>query len=144
LAARAWRAFREPSPEALAALRRTDTSALPYLAAAIDRFLQEYPWTRDGLSRSERRLMRLAESGPIGIAAAFPRMHDGEREYYITDLSLAGLVESLSRTSPPLVEVAKVAGGAGRDRWSLQGTVALTDAGREVLAGRRDRVACGT
>ncbi len=141
LAARAWRAFREPSPAALAELRRTDTSALPYLAAAIDRFLQEYPSTRDGLSRSERRLMRLAEGGPIGIAAAFPRMHDGENAYYITDLSLIGLVESLSRTSPPLLEVGD---GAGRGRWSLQGTVTLTEAGREVLAGRRDRVACGT
>jgi hypothetical protein len=141
LAERAWRAFREPNPEALEALRRTDTSALPYLAAAIGRFLQEYPWTRDGLSRSERRLLHLAEGGPIGIAAAFPRMQDGESAYYITDLSLAALVDTLSRTSPPLLAIAD---GAGRDRWSLQGTVVLTDAGREVLTGRRDRVACGT
>ncbi len=42
LAERAWHAFREPTPEALDSLRRTDTSALPFLAAAITRFLQEY------------------------------------------------------------------------------------------------------
>src|SRR5215471_1246189 len=53
LAARAWRAFRQSTPEALEELRRADTSALPYLAPAFDRFLQEYPWRHDGLSRSE-------------------------------------------------------------------------------------------
>lgn len=55
LAALAWQAFRQPTPEALDALCRADTAALPYLAAALARFLQEYPWTRDGLSRTERR-----------------------------------------------------------------------------------------
>ena len=66
LARRAWQAFREPTPEALDELRRGDTSALPYLAASITRFLQEYPWTTDGLSRTERRLLELANG--VGIA----------------------------------------------------------------------------
>jgi hypothetical protein len=57
VARRAWRALREPTPEVLDELRQDDTSALPHLAAAITRFLQEYPWTTDGLSRSERRLL---------------------------------------------------------------------------------------
>jgi hypothetical protein len=137
LAARAWHAFREPTPEAVDNLRRSDTSALPYLAPALQRFLEEYPSTRDGLSRSERRLLRLAEDRPIGVAAAFPRMHDGENAYYITDGSLAELVGVLSRTSPPLIGV------VDGDGVSLRGTVSLTDAGREVLTGRRDRVSCG-
>src|SRR5438876_8443163 len=41
LADLAWRAFREPTPEAVDNLRQRDTTALPYLAAAIARFLQE-------------------------------------------------------------------------------------------------------
>ena len=81
---------------------RGDTSALPFLAAAIARFLQEYPWTGDGLSRSERRLLELANAGPIDLLAAFPRMHDGERAYYITDTSLDELADALSGASPPL------------------------------------------
>lgn len=139
LAERAWQAFREPSPEPLDALRRSDTQAMPFLAAALERFLQEYPWTIDGLSRSERRLLRLAERGPIHVADAFPRMHDDEQAYYITDGSLSDLISALSRTSPPLVTIDREAGADGL----LHGTVALTDAGREVLDGRRDRVACG-
>ena len=116
------------------------TSALPYLAPAVTRFLQEYPWTSDGLSRTERRLLRLADGG-IDIAAAFPRMHEDEDAYYVTDLSLVDLAEALSRTSPPLVALAS-GGGSGRE--SLQGSVTLTELGRAVLAGERDRVeTCG-
>jgi broad specificity phosphatase PhoE len=139
LAERAWRVFREPTPEPLDDLRRSDTRALPFLARALERFLQEYPSTRDGLSRTERRLLRLAADGPMVMNAVFPRMHDDEDAYYVTDLSLAELVETLSRTSPPLIAFESDRNGG--NFW--KGAVALTEAGREVLAGRRDRVACG-
>ena len=140
LAERAWRAFREPTPEPLDAIRGADTIALPYLAPALERFLEEYPSAVDGLSRTERRLLTLAADQPIALRTAFPRMHDGEQAYYITDSSLAELATALSRTSPPLVTIVDEGGGG---EWSLNRTVATTAAGREVLAGRRDRVACG-
>jgi hypothetical protein len=115
---------------------------LPYLAPAISRFLEEYPSTTDGLSRSERRLLRLADRGPIDLAAAFPRMHEDEAVYYITDASLEALAATLSMTSPPLISLARV--GDPTVSFLLQGAVTLTDAGRDVLTGRRDRVAtCG-
>lgn len=140
LAARAWDAFKAPSPEALDDLRRGDTAALPFLARAVTRFLQEYPWTNDGLSRSERRLLQLASDGGVELARVFPRMQEGEDAYYITDGSLAGLADDLSRTSPPLLAVTPTP-SAGTP---LGGSVALTDAGRAVLAGREDRIAlCG-
>jgi len=141
LAERAWLAFREPTPEALDHLREGDTAALPYLAAAIVRFFQEYPWTVDGLSRTERRLLELAAAGTAELSAAFPRMHDGEDAYYITDTSIADLAETLSRTSPPLLTLAT---GRSADGDMPQGSVTLTDAGRAVLSGQQDRIAlCG-
>ena len=140
LAARAWGAFREPTPEALDDLRRSDTSALPFLAAALERFLQEYPSTTDGLSRTERRLLRLAAGGPVQMHSIFPRMHEDEQSYYVTDLTLMVLVETLSRTSPPLIAFAKHP-DHGDNFW--HGSISLTDAGRDALAGRLDRVACG-
>jgi len=139
LADRAWRAFREPTPEALDGLRRSDTTAMPFLAAAIERFLQEYPWTRDGLSRTERRLLQIADRGPVAMSSAFPRMHEDEKAYYIADSELKDLIGTLSRTSPPLVSF--TGEETGRNFW--RGMVGLTDEGRDVLAGRRDRVACG-
>jgi hypothetical protein len=140
LAERAWRVFREPTPEPLDALRRADTSALPYLAPALERFLQEYPAVGDGLSRSERRLLSLAADRAVPLRELFPRMHDGEEVYYITDSSLAELATTLSRTDPPLLTIVA---DYHEGEWSLNRTVATTEAGREVLAGRRDRVACG-
>jgi len=141
LAERAWQAFREPTPEALDNFRQSDTSALPYLAAAITRFLQEYPSSTDGLSRTERRLLGLADGDGISLPKAFPQMYEGEHVYYITDTSLAALAENLSLTSPPLLTL-DLAGTANAQ--GLQGAITLTDTGRAVLAGQLDRVAtCG-
>ena len=135
VAQRAWHAFRESTPEALDALRREDTSALPYLAAALTRFLEEYPWTTDGLSRTERRLLHLASADGITLFDAFPRMHDDEDAYYVTDLSLAGMAEALSRTSPPLLTLtAEEAPYA-----PLAVRVTLTTTGAAILAGKQDR-----
>jgi hypothetical protein len=141
LAELAWQAFREPTPEALDNLRQTDTGALPYLAAAVTRFLQDYPWTTDGLSRTERRFLELAGAGNVGLWAAFPRMHDDEDVYYITDTSVADLADALSRTSPPLLMLLR---GPIADGEPLHGSVSLTATGRAVLDGRQDRIAaCG-
>lgn len=136
LAGQAWRVFREPTPEPLDRLRESDTSALPYLASAITGFLREYPWTTDGLSRSERRLLQVAAAGSLTLASAFPRMDDGQRAYYVTDTSLNGLADELTLTTPPLLTAS--------DGDMLRRTVAITETGRELLAGRLDRVAvCG-
>jgi hypothetical protein len=136
LAERAWHAFREPTPEALDTLRREDTSALPYLSAAVTRLLQEYPWTIDGLSRSERRLLELANGGGIALRKAFPQMHKDEQAYYITDSSLAEMAEELSRASPSLL----TRDLPDPDGHPLQAIVTLTETGRSVLAGRLDRI----
>ena len=141
LAARAWEAFRAPTPEALNALRATDTTALPFLAPAIVRFLEEYPWTIDGLSRTERRLLELADHGELDLTAAFPRMHHDEDAYYVSDLSLMALAESLSATSPPLLTLRD---GRTPGDQTLQGTITLTDMGRAILRRTGDKVAtCG-
>lgn len=130
VAQRAWRAFREPTPLPIDELRRDDITALPYLSRALTRLLQEYPSARDGLSRTERRLLELTAQRPIHARTAFPRMHDGEDAYYISSETFADVIETLSRTTPPLVT-------------DDDDAMRATDAGREVLSGRRDRVACG-
>ena len=45
---------------ALTGIPQFRQSAMPYLGRALERFLENYPSTRDGLSRSERRLLQLA------------------------------------------------------------------------------------
>ena len=89
---------------ALQAFLRRDTTALPFLAAALQRYLEEAPG-RDGLTRSERRLLEQLSRGPLDIHAAWAGMHDGERAYYITDSSFWTLVRGLAERSPALITV---------------------------------------
>jgi hypothetical protein len=141
LARRAWQAFRAPTPDAIDALLRDDTSALPFLATALRRLLQDYPWTTDGLSRTERRLLQLASGDGIALWKAFPRMHEGEPAYHIGDTSLADIAATLAQASPALLTLER---STDPDAHVLHASVALTDTGRSVLAGELDRVvACG-
>jgi hypothetical protein len=139
LAAAAWDAFRSPDPRRIEELLRDDTSALPFLAPAFQRYLEEFPSTVDGLSRSERRLLELVTNGPAEIRDMFPLMHRGETAFYITDGAFWTLLCDLRSLSPPLLAV--TADGWEREQLP-RGTVALTDTGREVLAGTIDRIRC--
>lgn len=75
LASAAWRAFCSPDPRALESFLEKD-DALPYLAAAIERFCEEFPWMEDGLTRTERTIARLRAEGisdPRDLFAAFSK-----------------------------------------------------------------------
>jgi len=138
VAGTAWAAFRSADPTAIEAVLDTDTSALPYLAAALARHLEEFPGTRDGLSRTERRLLEVASSGPIPLINAFERMHDDETAYYVADTSFLDMVHDYSSPEVPLLTVDEGSGSAHPP--GFRGVMELTRAGREVLAGA-DRIA---
>jgi hypothetical protein len=151
LAKRAWSAYRSSDPRAIEALLTTDTSALPFLARALARHLEEFPSDRDGLSRSERRMLEQVIDGPAPIDAAFPKMHEGETAHYIADSWFFDRVRELSSASPALMTLtvtsnaANTVGAEASAKAALPvGTIALTDAGRDVLGGKADRVKlCG-
>jgi hypothetical protein len=141
VAARAWEAFRADDPLALDRLLGTDTSSMPFLAPSLRRHLEEFPWTRDGLSRTERRIMQLARRGSIDIRTAFPLMHDDESAFYIGDSSFWQIVKELASATPAIVSIAATETAPGR---LPSGTIALTDTGRSILGGHADRVTqCG-
>jgi hypothetical protein len=105
LAADAWDAFRGTDRRRIDAFLARDTSALPYLAPALRRYLEEAPSGRDGLTRSERRLIEQLSRGPLDIHSAWSGMHEGERAYYITDTSFWTMVKGLAERSPALIHV---------------------------------------
>lgn len=106
LAADAWDAYRGQDRRRIEAFLHRDTSALPYLATALRRYLDELPLEDGGLTRSERRLIETLSRGPLDIHAAWARMHEGERAYYITDSSFWAMVQGLAERSPALINVA--------------------------------------
>ena len=141
LASRAWSAYRSADPRSIEQLLQGDTSALPFLAPALWRHLEEFPSAADGLSRSERRLLELALDRPADIHQALPRMHEDETAYYITDLAFFDIANALAVAAPPLLTI-----NLGNPNGSTMpaGTLELTAHGRNVLLGQADRLQlCG-
>jgi hypothetical protein len=93
----AWTAFRSPDPRSLESVK---TTSLPFLAAALRRHLEEFPWTSDGLARSERQILEALPGGPLPFPEIFRRVHeepaflgDTVLAWYLQRLETQGLVE---------------------------------------------------
>jgi hypothetical protein len=63
LAEEAWFAFSEPNPKAWFKILDKNTYLLPFLQNAIKRMLEEYPNTKNGLSRSEHQALLVISKG---------------------------------------------------------------------------------
>jgi hypothetical protein len=145
LAARAWDAVCAPQPTAIADLIAGDTSALPLLAPALDRWLDELPAATSGLARSERRILDALAEQPRTASELFLGSMEGERRLLNGDtwfwLRLAELGTGPQRLLEP-------AGGGELGEAPLQPerapfggrALAITDTGRRTLAGELDRV----
>jgi hypothetical protein len=141
LGSRAWTAYRSTDPRAIEELLRADTSALPFLAGALRRHLEEFPSAENGLSRSEQRVMAQAIGGPVDLRTAWPRAVDGERWFYLTDSGFVDRTEALANSSPALVTLRP---RREDERSFPAGELELTESGRDVLAGAADRLRlCG-
>ena len=82
-AGRAWAAFRGADPSKIS----IQTGALRFLGAALRRQVQEYPWSSDGLSLLERRVLDLLdEKGPLRWTRVFTGVE--EDPIYLGDLVL--------------------------------------------------------
>jgi len=117
LAATAWSAFTAPTPlevEKLAA----GTPALPAVAIAFGRLLEELPWLGDGLSRTERQLLVALADGARTREEAFLTTVDREERPFLGDASAWAALDRLA----PLTD-------AG---------VRVNERGRAVLGGQEE------
>jgi hypothetical protein len=137
LGRRAWRAFTAPDPWAVERLLEDEEVdvALPFLLGALRRHLEEFPAVHDGLARTDRQLLQLIAQGTTRLGELFGAIHRVEQQFFIGDSSFIVRVRQLADGPRPLVRLAE-----DRDQGWRSGSVVLTDDGREVLAGRADRV----
>ena len=139
LASRAWKAFRSPDPaELLAMTVKPETSrALPFLRDALLRFFAEFPSAANGLSRTEELALGALCDGPLDGRALFAATQTRELRPFLGDTTFFGIVRRLAAARVPLVSVSE-----GLEKLDLRShVIAITDAGREVLAGRSDHIA---
>lgn len=123
LAQRAWRAFTSPDAIALRELASSDLSALPFLRAALERLLEEHPAPPDGLSRTERQILRAVVQGAREFPALFRAVQGQERAPFLGDTSVRERLDRLAGGRSPLL---------------TPEPYALTAAGQRVLAGELD------
>ena len=107
-ASAAWRAFRSPDPRDIERWLETDNAALPFLAPALRRHLEEFPWTTTGLSRREHRAVALLRHGDLTTWELFRQFDGDDRTFYVTDTSLLEVLRRLASATPPLVELGEV------------------------------------
>ncbi|MFK0310720.1 DUF1835 domain-containing protein [Pseudomonas sp. NPDC090233] len=131
LAKQAWAAYTAPDPRAWATLAAQEHPSLPRLRAALARQLQELPGVNDGLSLTERLLLRiLAQKGemPAGRVFAQLMMHD-EPLPYLGDQMFHVLLQPLIHAPLPLLLE-----GPG-EAWA-QRPLRLTELGQSILNGQ--------
>jgi len=134
LAQASWHAFTSPDPTAIECLLTTDTSALPFLAAAFRRHLEQFPSVDSGLSRTERQALSiLNEKGSLSARRLFHAVQNLEEQIFMGDLSFFRIVNNLSACRHPLLQVSDAAHPG-------LATVSLTEAGRCVIEGRSDHI----
>lgn len=143
LAKQAWAAFRAPNPEAWAGLLKSDLDALPYLAAAIRRSLEELPQPGSGLSRTDEAILRAIEQGVNKPVDLFKAVQEGEEAAFMGDWSFWDRLDGLASAETPLIE--GLTGSPFRPDWNdeeraayFQSEVRLSDFGTEALAGNQD------
>jgi hypothetical protein len=126
-AQRAWGAFSQPDPRAVEQAAR-EVADLPYLGPALVRHLEEFPAVGSGLSRTERHILETLVVGSWPFDELFRAAHhDREDPFFLGDTTFRDRLMSLAAGDDALVNV------EGDRAW-------LTDTGRAVLAGTRDRV----
>jgi RNA polymerase sigma factor (sigma-70 family) len=139
LGVRGWEAFTSSDPIALDALVHDERARfLPFLAGALQRFVEEYPALSTGLPRTERHILELLADGPTTPERLFVAEQRCEERVFMGDTTFWLRISDLARGAHPLVslDVAE----PEEDRVFPRGTVRITDVGRDVLAGRADWV----
>jgi hypothetical protein len=139
-----WEAFTADTPLRLQDLTEDDVSALPFLRPAIVRHLQQFPSTREGLSRTERQILDALDGDDRRLREVFRvSQYDREDAPFMADQAFLLHVARLGEGTQPLLRFADGSRlpDAGSplpdDLWERE--VESTDAGRQVLSGRSDR-----
>jgi hypothetical protein len=161
LAQKAWKAFtsapvradgsdRPGNPADIEELLAGDCSALPFLADALYRHLEQYPSIHNGLNRSEKQILQAVANGASKLGPIFAAATgDVEEHPFMGDTSCWGIIQNLAESKVPVLKVTGPDFSELTDfnpddyeppknlkRWD----VSITDTGRDVLAGKQDYI----
>ena len=138
LARRAWAALNAEYPRELNRISQMRSRALPFLPAAIRRYLAEYPSTRNGLSQTEQLALESIDAGTRAPAAAFAAVQQREARPFMGDSMFYAVLRDLASGDYPLLAGSRRNLSHLADAELRACELWLTPLGKRVLAGKAD------
>ncbi len=146
LATLAWESYCSSNPTDIERVLQADTSALPFLRAALEAHLMRFPSTRNGLGRIENSALQLIEGGLHSFIELFTRFGETESVYGLGDAQFWLTLRRMATARKPLLTIRKDddANPDEQDHQMLtpaiihQNKLGLTQLGRSVLNGETD------
>jgi Domain of unknown function (DUF1835) len=143
LGSAAWKAYCSPDPRALEAFLQQDTSALPFLKAALLRHLEQFPALQGGLSRTERQILEVVAKGVLTPLEIFRATQEQEESPFLGDTPFWLYLSGLCTGRKPFL---KRLDGApfslpaddSHDPAFREQVLALTEEGQNALVGQAD------
>lgn len=135
LGSQVWQALREKSPETLFKIAARGTPAIPEMAPALLRHLQELPGYDDGLGLTERLTLQILAEAPVTGAELFRKLHlEVEPLPYLGDLMYWSFLRDLNNAGNPPI---RIAAETRRQPWPDR-RLSLNSLGDELLKGHAD------
>jgi hypothetical protein len=103
LAKAGWASFRSSDLKALETFLEEDLGPLPFLRAALARHFEEYPWSIDGLTRTERQILNIVSHGISGPGKVFATNMGCETALFEGDLRTFQHIADLCGARKPLL-----------------------------------------
>jgi hypothetical protein len=138
LAREAWEALTHQHPRELIRLSRMQSRALPFLPAALQRYLAEYPSTRNGLSRTEQLALEAIEGGARTPQAAFVEVQQREPRPFLGDSMFYAVLRELASGDYPALAGSRRGLSRQPEKEFREAEVWLTPLGKRVLANQAD------
>jgi hypothetical protein len=134
VSAAAWAALTSADPRALAAIARSRTPALPLLAPAVHRHLQELPSSVNGLSLTQSLLLLVLAREPASVGDLW-RVSQNELEPmpFLGDTMFVHIVNQMGHSNPAVYQRSVL-----DPERPFSDRLAITQTGRELLQGLTD------
>jgi hypothetical protein len=141
VAVQAWWAYGQPTPQALESLLQQDTSALPFLRAALHKHLQRFPSVKNGLGLVENRVLELISQGYDKFASLFSAFGSGEPLFGYGDAQCWNDVKRMAQAKTPLLQIdVGDFDEAMRTNAFIEASLCLTRFGETVVSGHADSI----
>ncbi|MBF0193396.1 MAG: DUF1835 domain-containing protein [Magnetococcales bacterium] len=145
LATKSWEAFRSNNPTVWWKLLGEDTTALPWLKMTITRHLEQFPFVKNGLNRTENIILSILIKGSIKPGQLFHEYQLLDEPRYMGDASFWIYLKELCSGDRPLIALLdgsnfKPPSNYPPDEKFKKQKLYLTEFGQQVLYNKADWV----